>query len=185
MSKEIYNIKKEEKTKQEDIQEPKKSFIGMRIIKTIVSVYISVMIISFRNGTPVNAAVAAVLSTQDSQKGTKVYGKNRIIGTLIGALFALLFVFIVDRFDIPLFTPIYYACMTLLLIPIIKLNLWLNLPGAVASACITFLISLMAYISQSDLKYVYVINRIIDTFIGVVITVIVNHILPDNRENEK
>lgn len=174
-----------QKSDEKNIKEPKKSFIGMRIIKTIVSVFVSVIIVSLRNGTPLNSAIAAVLSTQDSQKETKKYGKNRIIGTFVGAIFAIFFVFLVDEFNIPLFTPIYYACMTLLLIPIIKLNLLLGLPGAVSSACITFLISLMAYISQEDLKYLYVANRIIDTFIGVVITVIVNIALPDNRENEK
>lgn len=168
-----------------DQKNPKQSIIGMRIIKTIVSVYVSVMIVSIRGGNPINAAVAGVLTTQDSHKGSKTYGKNRIIGTFIGAIFALLFVFLVDEFDIPLFTPLYYACMTLLLIPIIKLNLFLKLPGAISSACIAFLIALMSYISQSDLKYIYVFNRIVDTFIGVSITIAVNELLPDNRENRK
>ena len=163
------------------MEENKKHFVGMRIVKTVIAVYVSTIITVLMNGVPINASVAAVLTTQDSQEGSLNYGKNRIIGTFIGGVFAVFFVFLVDTFNIPLFTIEYYTVLSLLLIPLVKFVLFLNLKGSVSSALITFLISLMSYISQEDLKYSFVIGRIIYTFVGVVVSLIVNKILPDNR----
>lgn len=177
-------MKNEDKTDNYKIYN-KQSFLGMRIVKTVISIYLSIIITSSLGGMPINSAIAALLSTQDTHKGSREYGKNRIIGTFIGAIFAVIFVFFVDIFEIKLFTPIYYLCMSLLLIPIIKLSVFLKMSGTASSACIVFLISLMSYVEQSDLKYAYVFHRVIDTFIGVVIAVIINDCLPDNRENVK
>lgn len=160
----------------------KESFIGMRVVKTVISVFISVMITTIMGGMPINSAVASVLTTQDTQDGSIKYGKNRILGTTVGAIFAIIFVCVVDFFDIKLFTISYYFVMSILIIPIAKILLISKQKAAISSALITFLITLMSYISQSELKYIYVQSRIIDTFIGVLVSIAINIVLPDNRD---
>ena len=160
----------------------KENFIGMRVVKTVISVFISVIITTVMGGMPINSAVASVLTTQDTQDGSIKYGKNRILGTTVGAIFAIIFVFVVDFFDIKLFTVSYYFVMSILIIPIAKILLISKQKAAISSALITFLITLMSYISQSELKYIYVQSRIIDTFIGVLVSIAINIVLPDNRD---
>ena len=160
----------------------KEKFIGMRVMKTVISVFVSVIITTVMGGMPINSAVASVLTTQDTQDGSIKYGKNRILGTTVGAIFAIIFVFVVDFFDIKLFTVSYYFVMSILIIPIAKILLISKQKAAISSALITFLITLMSYISQSELKYIYVQSRIIDTFIGVLVSIAVNIVLPDNRD---
>lgn len=160
----------------------KESFIGMRVVKTVISVFISVIITTIMGGMPINSAVASVLTTQDTQDGSIKYGKNRILGTTVGAIFAIIFVCVVDFFDIKLFTISYYFVMSILIIPIAKILLISKQKAAISSALITFLITLMSYISQSELKYIYVQSRIIDTFIGVLVAIAINIVLPDNRD---
>ena len=130
----------------------KENFIGMRVVKTVISVFISVIITTVMGGMPINSAVASVLTTQDTQDGSIKYGKNRILGTTVGAIFAIIFVFVVDFFDIKLFTVSYYFVMSILIIPIAKILLISKQKAAISSALITFLITLMSYISQSELK---------------------------------
>ena len=160
----------------------KENFIGMRVVKTVISVFISVIITTVMGGMPINSAVASVLTTQDTQDGSIKYGKNRILGTTVGAIFAIIFVFVVDFFDIKLFTVSYYFVMSILIIPMAKILLISKQKAAISSALITFLITLMSYISQSELKYIYVQSRIIDTFIGVLVSIAINIVLPDNRD---
>lgn len=160
----------------------KENFIGMRVVKTVISVFISVIITTVMGGMPINSTVASVLTTQDTQDGSIKYGKNRILGTTVGAIFAIIFVFVVDFFDIKLFTVSYYFVMSILIIPIAKILLISKQKAAISSALITFLITLMSYISQSELKYIYVQSRIIDTFIGVLVSIAINIVLPDNRD---
>lgn len=160
----------------------KEKFIGMRVVKTVISVFVSVIITNVMGGMPINSAVASVLTTQDTQDGSIKYGKNRILGTTVGAIFAIIFVFVVDFFDIKLFTVSYYFVMSILIIPIAKILLISKQKAAISSALITFLITLMSYISQSELKYIYVQSRIIDTFIGVLVSIAINIVLPDNRD---
>ena len=160
----------------------KEKFIGMRVVKTVISVFVSVIITTVMGGMPINSAVASVLTTQDTQDESIKYGKNRILGTTVGAIFAIIFVFVVDFFDIKLFTVSYYFVMSILIIPIAKILLISKQKAAISSALITFLITLLSYISQSELKYIYVQSRIIDTFIGVLVSIAVNIVLPDNRD---
>ena len=128
----------------------KESFIGMRVVKTVISVFISVMITTIMGGMPINSAVASVLTTQDTQDGSIKYGKNRILGTTVGAIFAIIFVCVVDFFDIKLFTISYYFVMSILIIPIAKILLISKQKAAISSALITFLITIISYISQSE-----------------------------------
>lgn len=156
-------------------------FIGKRIIKTVVAVYISVMITKLMGGMPINSAISAFLALLPTLDDSYSYAKNRFAGTFLGGIFAMAFVFLTDFFDFELFTWYYYLLMSFLLIPIIKTGQLIN-PKFVSSACICFLIALLSYISQDDLKYAYVISRVVDTLVGVSVAVATNFVSPYNKD---
>ncbi|NLL91638.1 MAG: hypothetical protein GX222_04365 [Ruminococcaceae bacterium] len=161
--------------------------VGMRIIKTVISIYLSIVISLAINGQPTSAAIAAFICTRSSNKDSVDTGKTRAIGTLIGALFSLVFIIIIKYFNVELFTHGYYIMLSLLLIPIIKVTIWLKIPGATVSACIVVLITLLSYVKDGD-PHVRIIYRFVDTIIGVIVAIIVNKVLSfekDEKEGEK
>jgi uncharacterized membrane protein YgaE (UPF0421/DUF939 family) len=157
--------------------------VGMRIIKTVISIYLSIIISLAINGQPTSAAIAAFICTRSSNKDSVDTGRIRVIGTLIGALFSLVFIIVIKYFNIELFTQGYY--ISLLLIPVIKVTIWLKMPGATVSACIVVLITLLSYVKDGD-PHVRIIYRFVDTMVGVIIAIIVNKVLSfDKVEKEE
>lgn len=66
--------------------------IGMRNIKTALSVFLCVVIFQiFNMGSPFYAAIAAIISMQSSVIDTFKTGKNRVLGTFLGAFTGLVF----------------------------------------------------------------------------------------------
>jgi uncharacterized membrane protein YgaE (UPF0421/DUF939 family) len=155
----------------------KKFGVGMRIIKTVVSIYLSIIASLAINGQPTSAALAAFISTRSSNEDSVDTGKIRIFGTMIGAVFSLGFIIIIQIFGIEIFSPGYYIMLSLLLIPTIKTTLWFKIPDATTNACIVVLLTLLNYVREGD-PHVRILYRFFDTMIGVAIAVIINMILP-------
>lgn len=65
-------------------------FLGMRVVKTVISVYICFLISFIRKSPPFYSAIAAILCMQNTHADSLKVGKNRIIDTLIGILISLL-----------------------------------------------------------------------------------------------
>lgn len=90
---------------------------GLRTQKTVLSVFICVLLITFINWlqifevviNPAMACISAVLTMQDSVKGTRAFGKNRFIGTAIGCLLALLMTPLILLYTGPLYISIIYG----------------------------------------------------------------------------
>lgn len=158
--------------------------VGMRIIKTIISVYLSIIITVFFEGQPTSAAIAALICTQGTNKNTQHIGKNRVWGTIIGAIYSVIFILIIKYFNIKILTFRYFIILCLLIIPIIKTTLWLNMPDATTNACIVLLLSLLSYVTEGD-PYMQVLHRILDTMIGVSVAIIVNQLLPSKEISKK
>jgi uncharacterized membrane protein YgaE (UPF0421/DUF939 family) len=158
--------------------------VGMRIIKTVISIYLSILISSAINGYPVIAAVAALICTRSSNEASVDIGKKRAIGTLIGAMYSLLFIIIIKFFNIELFDHGYYIMLSLLLIPVIKTALWFKIPDATISACVVVLLTLLNYVKDGD-PYMRILHRLVDTMIGVIIAVVVNKILPYKKAKKE
>ncbi|NMA06770.1 MAG: hypothetical protein GX928_03520 [Ruminococcaceae bacterium] len=158
--------------------------VGMRIIKTVISIYLSIIISLAINGQPTSAAIAAFICTRSSNKDSVDTGRIRVIGTLIGALFSLVFIIVIKYFNIELFTQGYYIMLSLLLIPVIKVTIWLKMPGATVSACIVVLITLLSYVKDGD-PHVRIIYRFVDTMVGVIIAIIVNKVLSFDKVKKR
>lgn len=162
----------------------KKLGIGMRIIKTVLSIFISLMISLMIKGQPTNSTVAALICVRQSDKETLHIGTSRIIGTIFGGIFSEIFLLICHFFNIKLFTISYYTIICLLLIPIMKFMLIIKKPDAARYASIVTLLTLLSYAKQKN-AYHHVFLRIVDTMIGVVVAIIVNKLLPYKKEEKK
>jgi len=81
-----------------------KSFkIGLRTIKTVISVFLCFFIDNYRHdSTPFYAAIASILCTQPDMENSLRIAKSREISTIIGGMSGMLFLTL-ER----LFTSIY------------------------------------------------------------------------------
>ena len=61
--------------------------IGMRNIKTSISVFLCIIILRiFHNTYPFYACIAAVITMQSAVHHSFATGRNRMIGTVVGAI---------------------------------------------------------------------------------------------------
>jgi len=105
-----------------------KSFkIGLRTIKTVISVFLCFFIDNYRyDSTPFYAAIASILCTQPDMENSLSIAKSREISTIIGGMSGMLFLTLERRF-----TSIYpelfrELVLSLMLIPLIYLSLLLK-----------------------------------------------------------
>lgn len=113
-------------------------FPGMRVIKTVIAVYMCFLISFIRETSPFYSAIASILCMQNSHDNSFKVGKNRMIGTIIGGLYGLLVIVAVDYFDIKLFNFIYYLILSLFLIPIIYTNVYFKTANSTYISCVVF-----------------------------------------------
>lgn len=118
-----------------------KYVIGMRNIKTGLAVFVCVVISRLlKLEYPFYSAIAAVIAMQSSVEGSFKAGKNRMLGTFVGAVIGYVFALI------------YHGNIILLTIGVMAIihvcNL-LNWKNAISIACVVF-ISIMLNNSNRD-----------------------------------
>lgn len=154
----------------------KRKFIGMRVTKTVVAVYICFLISFLREGLPFYSAIAAILSMQTNPKDSINVGKNRIKGTLIGGLYGFLAIVLVNLIGVELFGYIHYLVLSLALIPIIYTNVHLRSQTSTYISCVVFLSITVAHGGDSSPMY-FTLNRVVDTLIGIGVSWFINIII--------
>ena len=153
--------------------------IGARIIKSSVSVSLCMLIYHLRtllpigNGIPFYSALAALWCLQPYHDTTKKNAGQRSIGTLTGALFGLLFLIFLRAFDITK-PVIVYLSTSFVIIPVIYTTVVLNKRNAAFFSCVVFLSIALTH-SFDDNPYLFVLNRVLDTFIGIGVGLAVNN----------
>lgn len=151
--------------------------VGMRIIKTVIAVFVCGVLASVRHQSGFYSMIAAVVCVQNSAGKTIESSINRMIGTLIGGVAGVLVVYSMDTLGILYIELVRYAVSALLLIPIIELCLVIKKPGSAAMACIVFLCVTVNH-SVGDTPAVYSIQRLFETLVGVVLACGVDILLP-------
>lgn len=154
----------------------KTKFIGMRVIKTVVAVYICFLISFLRKGIPFYSAIAAILCMQSDYINSIKMGKSRIIGTFIGGIYGLLEILLIQYINIDLFGYIHYLILSLFLIPIIYTNVFLKVRSSAYISCVVFF-SITASVGRSIGPVNFAVNRIIDTLIGILVSIFINKIV--------
>lgn len=149
--------------------------MGSRNIKTALSVL--VCLIFWPNS--LFAAIAAVICVQGTVENSLVIGINRLIGTLLGGILGIVFLYIANGLNLQNFLPLIVSIGVLLIIYICNI---IKKPSACSISSIT-LISILVSQSYNN-PLMYSIRRIIETAFGVIVAILINkYIHPPKEKN--
>jgi len=139
--------------------------IGLRTYKTGLSIVVTLLIselISTVN--PFFATIAAVFAMESSISATFTAARDRIYGTILGAIVAIIFS---SLFPV---NPISIGFGIIIVIYICNFFKW---QGTIKISSIVFLAIILGF-NQGD-QFEYALYRTIDTFIGVSISTLINY----------
>lgn len=149
--------------------------IGMRNIKTGLSVFLT-LLVSYAIGRkdPFFGCIAAVICLQQTKEATWSLGIQRFIGTAIGGIVGFVVMESLAYFE-------NYEVIRLIIIPIgvcvlIYLCVLFKIRGAASISCIVFINVVLHMDRTLDDSAMYVIDRVIDTLIGIVCAGVVQHL---------
>lgn len=156
-------------------KDKKTTFIGMRVVKTVIAVYICFLISFIRKSPPFYSAIAAILCMQNTHANSLKVGKNRMIGTMIGGFYGFIAILLADVINIKLFSYIYYLTLCFFLVPIIYTNVYCKTAKSTYISCVVFLSITVSH--GGDISPIFFgLNRIIDTLIGIIVSLLINKI---------
>lgn len=147
--------------------------IGMRNIKTSLSVFLCLLLFYFIDReNSIFACVAAVICMQNTVVDSLEKGISRILGTIVGGLVGMFVLFIssqVFAFNEELMIFI----IPLGIIMLIEICVMIDKKQAVVISCVVYLSILIS--KNRDGGYVlYTLNRVLDTSVGIIIALLVN-----------
>lgn len=147
--------------------------VGMRMVKTSLSVFVCTVIGWLRDSDPFYAMLAALMCMENSIDGTLTKSFDRILGTIVGGFYGIVLILLKVRVCLPSTGLLYYFITSVTLIPIIITVTALRRPDCAKFSCAMFLVLTVRHIDDSDVL-VYTINRLLDTLIGIVVTFAIN-----------
>ncbi len=166
---------------------------GMRTIKTTVAVMLSLAIflpleaLGTAEGTrfidqlgPFYACIASIVCMQSSVGATWKQGVSRLLGTLIGGLLGLLCVSVTTYWGHPVVLVLVCGVGTLACIYLCNV---LNRPSACAISAIVCCSIMLSHSGQE--RYFYTVARMLETAVGILVAMAVNHVLPGKPEASK
>ncbi len=164
--------------------------IGMRIIKSALGVLICFTIYFLRGkqGTPFYSALAVLWCIQNHTSNTVGNALQRTVGTFIGAVFGL--IYILAKLHLPIIGDSYlhYTIISVMLIPLIYSTVVIDQKKASYFSCVVFLSIVVNHLMDEN-PYLFVLNRSLDTLIGIFVGLVLNADLiysdmrPDNQDN--
>lgn len=141
--------------------------IKSKALKTGISVFLAVILSKFlKLKFPFFAALPSIMPMSNSAEETLKAGRNRIFGTLIGAVVGALFVLIYPG------NALLSGIGMILIIYLCNFIRWGN---AAAIAGLVY-ISIMVGIKREN-PWIYSFHRLLATIIGVCVTVLVNNLI--------
>lgn len=158
---------------------PERIHIGLRMIKTVVAVFLCSLVGWLRGQPTFFSMIAAVICMQNTTGKTVEISFNQLLGTIVGGLFGVGTLYIADLTGLQEIMPIYYLVVSLLLIPIILLTLVIRKPSISAFACVVFL-SIAVYQLGTTSPWMYALQRVLDILMGVIAAFIINLLLPNH-----
>lgn len=160
--------------------------LGMRTVKTALVVFISLLVSALRRGIsqPFDIAFAAVLCIQPTMDSLKTAGKKRMLGTMIGGLWGSI-IFLTNVYLLNNVHFIFrYVLISVAIIPVIYSLLLLKKADSIPIACATYLILTINRAATSD-PFMFLCNRLLDTFTGILVAYVINSIYLPKETNEK
>ena len=150
--------------------------IGLRNLKTALSASLCALIYFFLNRNPAFACIGAIFGMGADMDHSKLHGGNRLFGTVIGGflgigLYRIYLVFYPDGGRHLLLVPLLFGGIVVLIL--LAQIFWVGAvqPGGVVLCLLLFSIGPDDYISYS-------LNRMLDTGVGVAMSLLINGLLP-------
>lgn len=152
-------------------------WIGMRIIKSAVAILLCYLVSFLRGnrGIVFYSQIAALWCIQVYISNSKKNAMQRTIGTVIGALYGLVFLLVRDCFTIPsgMLGYINAIAVSLMVILVIYTTVLINKKQASYFSCVVFLSIVVNHVQDAN-PYIFVWDRFLDTMIGIIIGIGVN-----------
>ncbi|MFR1214570.1 MAG: HAD hydrolase family protein [Acutalibacteraceae bacterium] len=155
----------------------------MRLIKTAVAVFLCFLVDFFRDGgTPFYSAIAAILCMQPELGSSLKVGKERIIATIIGGVVGMAMLAF-ERYAVPI-EPVLvrYLVISIMVIILMYITVLIKKPSCAYLTCVVFMSIVISHVADANI-YVFALNRILDTLIGILIAIVINAIhIPHRKE---
>lgn len=149
--------------------------IGMRIIKTVIAVFLCGLLAFLRDTSALYSMFAALFCVQKSTGKTIQSSINRVVGTLVGGVVGVLTVYAMDILNILHIDLLRYLLMSLLLIPTIEFCLIIKRPDCAGMAC---MVVMCLVVDPGDKPAVDSIERLFETAVGVALASGIDVLLP-------
>lgn len=147
---------------------------GLRIIKTLIAVALSMLISYYRpgDGLPFSSAIAAIICLQPDPEDTLDIGKNRFYGTILGGVCGLVYLLIVPANFFS--KPVSLIVISIMVSIIIWIMAMMGKPKAIVITSIVFLSITVNQGNEVGLPYYFAFNTTFDTMVGVIVAILVN-----------
>ena len=163
--------------------------VGGRILKTTLAVFICLVIYRLRGYTmghlPAEAAITAIICMQPYVQDSRKYAFDRFTGSLIGAVWAVIFLLLL--YADPILSKsslIFFAVMSAGVLCSLYSAVLMRLPDAACLAGIVFLCIAVAFPQVDPVRGA--VNQMLDVFIGTTVAIVVNVFrLPVNKHPER
>ena len=155
--------------------------VGLRNIKTALAVFICIIVFPLFNedSNPFYACIAAVICMKDTIPNTFKIGIDRIIGTVLGGIMGIIFIFLIK--NAPNNNLVTAIASALGIVILIYICTCIKKPGSVTISCIVLI---GVILNHGEDSYSYAIFRSIDTTVGIVIAYLVNKYINPPKEKE-
>ena len=152
---------------------------GQRIVRSVVALWLcfAVYVLRGRHGIPFYSVIAALQCIQPYNKEMRKVARKRVTGTLIGAFWGLM-VLLLDLELIGWGVPdeyLHYLLLGLMVGVVLYSTVLLHATESAYFSAVVFLTVAYNHIGDAN-PYLFALNRVVDTILGVVLAEIVNRI---------
>ena len=159
---------------------------GQRIVRSVVAVWLCfvVYVLRGRFGIPFYSAIAALQCLQPYDKEMRKVARKRLTGTMIGAFWGLL-VLLIDLELIGWGVPdeyLHYLLLGLMVGVVLYSTVLLHATESAYFSTVVFLTVAYNHIGDAN-PYLFAMNRVVDTILGVALAEIVNRVRLPRRRN--
>lgn len=164
--------------------------IGMRILKSAAAVFVCYLVSFIRgnSGIVFYSQIAALWCIQGYVSNTKQNALQRCAGTVIGALYGLIFLLgrqgIEEISGIQIGEAVNVLVITVFIIAVLYTTVLVKKKQASYFSCVVFLSIVVNHVTDAN-PYLFVWNRFLDTIIGILIGIGVNIVsLPHKKRRD-
>ena len=159
-------------------------WVGMRMVKTVIAVFICGIFGYVRGEPAFYSMIAAVICMQNSTDKTITSSVNRAIGTLVGGLYGIIILYGLEFFHAENLDLLRYTLVSLTIIPLIRTALVLKRPSSASLSCVVFLCVTVNHNTDSS-PALFALQRMVDTLAGVAVTCVIDLLLPYHPKPEE